>query len=109
MSRYQVGNAIEIDGIGVEPDYKMDRPLLDGINDPMKEFNYHLVRTTQDPKHDLELAEALRILKMQGDYTKLSKWKPANDTKKIKCWHDAPCAELEPPPERRGGPHNRFH
>jgi hypothetical protein len=94
-----VANGIEIDNTGVEPEIKMERPTVEGINEPMQEFHYHLIRATQDPKHDLELAEALRILKAHHEGTSVypNTWEIANKDKKMQCWHDKECAEVRPP------------
>ena len=83
-----------IDGVGVEPELPMDAPEIEGDDEGIRAVNYHQIRARMDPTYDLELAEAIRFLKMLEEDGHSLNWEPINKDDKYKCYLNRPCEKL---------------
>jgi carboxyl-terminal processing protease len=90
---YPAGDVV-IDGVGVEPELPMDAPEIEGDDAGTRAVNYHLIRARMDPTYDLELAEAIRFLKMLEEDGHSLNWEPVNQDDKYKCYLNRPCEKL---------------
>jgi len=90
---YPAGDVV-INGVGVEPELPMDAPEIEGDDEGIRAINYHLIRAKMDPTHDLELAEAIRFLKMLEKDGHSLNWEPVNADGNYKCYLNKPCEKL---------------